>query len=158
VVDSEFHSKWIKHLQVQRGGFRSPYAKEATLENTFYAIVSLSILQRLECINIEGISKWIMTEWQHNTEDLQSTFYFLHCLHDIDQLSPSLIDELRRNWLSQKIPMLLNIRVDRSSETVYYLVSIYRILKGEELTLSDKALANLGHRVAKHLRSITESL
>jgi prenyltransferase beta subunit len=157
-IDVEFHSKWIKNLWVGGGGFRSPYGKEATLEDTFYGIFCLSILRDFEGIQKADLSKWLLEKWRCSRRDPQSTFYLLSSLDSIGHLCQGLKDELTRSWLYPRLPVLLNIRLDKNSETVYYLVSIYHLLGGEPWLLSDKVLSIVQHRVAENVKSLQKMI
>ena len=141
-VDAIGCVQWVKSCQTDGGGFKSPINSCETLEDTYYATSSLAMLNGLGEINKSRCAQWIKEEWvkryKRNPFVVKDTYFAVASLKLLGVIGekPSSLEQVFDSWLSHN-KGIVQMRVDRNVEDVYYYLNILSCIIPDKSNLTE---------------------
>ena len=131
-ANSVTHSNWIKSLQTRSGYFVDSISRFPKLEQTYYALESLSLLGSLDTIDSKRCIDWLRITWNECKKSPANVFYSIKCFELLEALSDDIKRDMKDNWLTTYGRLLSNLSVNKNLDGFYYFFRAAEILIGGE--------------------------
>jgi len=128
-VDREKHVKWIATCLQPSYLYRSRWTKRDTLEETFFALNSLSFLRAIDGLDGDRCSGAIIQDWRLGRRDERRTYWCVRALEALGRLESPVREEVRDAWLLPQRVAVQDLRIDTCIGWVSHYVGIVAALE-----------------------------
>ena len=125
ITNLEAHKKWLFAHQGLYGGFSKTNNKKPTLQDTFYTLGSLRVLNALDDIDREATGSWILEQWMKGPKSFDDTYYCVKSLEILSMLIAETATVINKMWVEPLFPAIVNLRPERNLDHLEKYVENY---------------------------------
>jgi len=123
------HVDYVSRCRQSSHLYCCEFSRRSALEETFFAVGCLSLLESIEVVDRIACSRAILKEWRSGKQDEASTYYCVKSLEWLDKLESLARGEIRDNWLGPRRLVMQGISVGKNLDQVFHYVEIIRVLE-----------------------------
>ena len=128
-VSQDKHAKWIASCHQPSHLYRSELSRRPPLEDTFFALRSLSFLRATDGVDGDRCSGAIIQDWRVGRRDERRTYWCVKSLEALGRLESPVREELRDAWLLPQRVAAQSLRIDTCISWVSHYVGIVAALE-----------------------------